>query len=209
MVAPATTVGRMRPPERVTVPTCIGCGAMEVWGTCEGSCSEHKLELVSAAEFDELEAARSAARERVGPLRLVAEALAGTEPDPDGWQTAYRATQGAALAALSHHQRPDDLDERAEHVTTWWCAECGGVEAPQPCLGVCIWRRADWVNRTMYELARSRAAAERDVERALVRVLRRAASVTPRDDQWEHNWRTLHAEAQEALRPGSADTAAV
>ena len=180
---------------------------MERWGTCESACSEHKLELVGAADLDGLEADRSAVRARVGAFRPVVEALADTEPGPDGCQAAYRATQRAALAVLSRDEPRDDSDEPAEHVTTWWCAECGGIEAPQPCLGVCIWRPADWVNRTVYEAERSRAAAERDAERALVRLLRRVAFVTPHDDQWERNWRALHARAQEALHvcPGDAD----
>jgi len=182
------------------VPTCIGCGAMKRWGTCDTACSEHRLELVGAAEFDALEVGRSAVRARVAACRPVAEALAGPEPGPDGWQAAYRATQRAALAVLSRDEPPADFDEPAEHVTTWWCAECGGIDAPQPCLGICVWRPSDWVNRTGYEAARSRAAGERDVERTMVRLLRRVASVTPREGSWERNWRALHAEAREALR---------
>jgi hypothetical protein len=196
---------RMQPPGRVTVPTCIGCGAMERWGTCEASCSEHKLELVSAADFDRLEADRSASRARVGAFRRVVEALAGTEPGPDGWQAAWQATQRAALAVLNRDEARDGSDEPAGHVTTWWCAECGGIDAPQPCLGICIWRPADWVNRTVYEAERSGAATERDAERALVRLLRRIGAVTPLDDQWERNWLALHSEAQEALRASATE----
>jgi hypothetical protein len=172
---------------------------MERWGTCETSCSEHKLELVSAADFHGLEVDAAAVRARVEAFRPVVEALAGTEPGPDGWQAAYRVTQRAALAALSRHEPRDDADQPAEHVTTWWCAECGGIDAPQPCLGICVWRPADWVNRTVYEAERSRGAAERDAEGPLVRLLRRVAFVTPRNDQWERNWRALRTEAREAL----------
>lgn len=186
------------------MPTCIGCGAMARWGTCDTACSEHRLELVSAADFDALEVERSAVRACVGACRPVVEMLAGTEPGPDGWQAAYRASQRAALAVLRRHESHDDSDERAEHVTTWWCAECGGIDAPQPCLGVCVWRPADWVNRTGYEAARSRAAGERDAERAMVRVLRRVALVTPREGHWERNWRALHADAREALRASAS-----
>lgn len=181
---------------------------MERWGTCETSCSEHRLELVSAADFDGLEADRSAVRARIEAFRLVVDALAAAEPAPDGWEAAYRATQGAALAVLKCHTTSDHSDEPAEYVTTWWCAGCGAIDAPQPCLGICIWRPAEWVNRTAYEPERSRAAAERDAERILVRLLRRAAFVTPRDDQWERNWRALHADAREALR-ASASLAAL
>lgn len=120
----------MQPPGRVTVPTCIGCGAMKRWGTCETSCSEHKLELVGAADFDGLEVDRSAARARTEAFRRVVEALAGTQPGPDGCQAAWQATQRAALAVLSSDEARDDFDEPAGHVTTWWCAECGDACRP-------------------------------------------------------------------------------
>jgi len=190
------------------VPTCIGCGAMERWGTCDTACSEHRLDLVSAADFDALEVERSAVRAGVDACRPVVETLAGTDPGQEGWQAAYRASQRAALAVLSRHESHEGSDERAEHVTTWWCAECGGIDAPQPCLGICVWRPADWVNRTGYEAARSLAAGERDVERAMVGVLRRVACVTPREGHWESNWRALHADAREARR-ASASLAAL
>ena len=73
-----------------------------------------------------------------------------------------------------------------------------------PASAICVWRPADWVNRTGYEAARSRAAGERDVERAMVRVLRRVAFVTPREGHWERNWRALHADAREALRASAS-----
>lgn len=200
-------LGLMEPPDRVTVPTCIGCGAMERWGTCEASCSEHKLELVGAAEFDELKADRAATRDRVRALRPVVEAMTRTEAGPDGWQAAYRRAQQDALAVLSGLEDGGGSREPADHVTTWWCAECGGIEAPQPCLGICVWRPADWVNRAVYLEERARAAADADAERLLARLLRRLASVTPRQDQWEHCWARFRAEAGEALRGGAQQPA--
>jgi hypothetical protein len=92
---------------------------MERWSTCETSCSEHKL----AADFDRLEADRSAGRARVGAFRRAVEALAGTEPGPDGWRAAWQAMQRAALAVLSRDETRDDSDEPAGHVTTWQVSE--------------------------------------------------------------------------------------
>ena len=178
---------------------------MERWGTCDTACSEHRLELVSAADFDALGVDRSAVRARAGACRPIAEALAGTEPGPDGWQGGVSGVAARrARGAWSRHDPRHDSDEPAEHVTTWWCAECGGIDAPQPCLGICIWRPSYWVNRTRYDAARSRAAGERDVERGLVRLLRRVAFVTPREGHWERNWRALHADAREALRASAS-----
>jgi hypothetical protein len=97
---------------------------------------------------------------------------------------------------LSRDEAGDDSDEPAGHVTAWWCAKCGGIDAPQPCLGICVWRPAEWVNRSVYESERSGAATER----ALIRLLRRVAFVTPRDGQWERNWLIVHSQARDALR---------
>jgi hypothetical protein len=30
------------------------------------------------------------------------------------------------------------MDDAAEVAVTWWCPECGGLDAPQPCLGSCL-----------------------------------------------------------------------
>jgi hypothetical protein len=57
---------------------------MERWGSCDTSCSEHRLALVSAADFDGLEADRSAVRASIEELGPVVEALAGSEAGPDG-----------------------------------------------------------------------------------------------------------------------------
>ena len=80
----------MRPPERVTVPTCIGCGAMSQVGTCETSCSEQKLELVRAAALDELVAVRSDAQEHADAFRPIAEAIARGPLPAEDWDAAYR-----------------------------------------------------------------------------------------------------------------------
>jgi len=42
-----------------------------------------------------------------------------------------------------------------------------GVDAPQPCIDVCIWGPADWVDAASYESERSRAAVDREGEQSL------------------------------------------
>jgi hypothetical protein len=191
-------------PERLTVPTCIGCGAMGQFGTCDTGCSEQKLELIRAAAHDSLAVLGASAHARAEALRSVAAELARHRPAGEDWEGVYRALQDKARANLHRHQRVDGqdvkLEERAEPATTWWCAKCGGIDAPQPCLGICVWRSVDWVNRAVYEHRRERVRAERKAELGLRRLLRRLASVTPRDGQWARGWRVLQAEAQEALR---------
>jgi hypothetical protein len=117
--------------------------------------------------------------------------------------------QDRARSALRRYSGADEeeveLQEPAEPATTWWCAECGGIDAPQPCLGICIWRPVEWVNRAVYEQQRERVLAARATELRMSRLLRRLASVTPRHGQWERGWRVLQAEAQEALSRFSAN----
>jgi hypothetical protein len=198
----------VRPLDRVTVPTCIGCGAMSQVGTCERGCSEHKLELVPAGHYDHLTAVATEARIRAEALNAVADQLATRQPGPEDYQDAYRSVQQAArltLRAYPHDRSEDeDSDQPADPTITWWCAECGGIDAPQPCLGICIWRRVEWVNAALYEQQRARLIADRDTEQRLRLLLRLVASVTPRDGQWERGWHALqaHARQNQTLDPG-------
>ena len=91
----------------------------------------------------------------------------------------------------------------AETVIVWRCQDCGGVDAPQPCIDVCIWGPADWVDAASYESQRSRAAVDREVEQSLAGLLRRFAFATPRDGQWERSWRAFQSQARLALRRGN------
>lgn len=119
--------------------------------------------------------------------------------DVEALETAYRSIQSEARAALREH--PDTGGAEADGLevvaptTTWCCPECGSLDAPQPCLGLCIKRPAEWVNHELYERERARALHERDVERRLRRLMRHIAFVTPRSGHWEQGWRALQAGA--------------
>jgi len=172
---------------------------------CAGGCSERKLELVSGDDYDQLTAAAADCRARVQGLRAVAGELARTEPGPGGWQAAYEALQRSARAALRHYRPaaggpapsgPGEPFPAAGTVTVWRCPDCGSVDAPQECIGVCIWHPAEWVGAAAYEAERLRAAADQDTERALAGLLRTLAFATPRAGHWEQSWRALQAEAR-------------
>jgi len=156
-------------PDRVTVLTCIGCGAMGRQERCT-ACTEHKLVLVTAAD----DAAVHAVVERLAPVAR--ELLAH---DGDLRAAAREALHGAEL-------------EPAGTVTGWWCDRCGNVDMPQPCIGVCVWKPADWVNAELY--GRRLAAA-----RALLGLVTRIATVRPRPGQEERNRDALRAQARAAL----------
>jgi hypothetical protein len=190
----------MDAPERLLVPTCIGCGAMAEPGNCERGCSEQRLDLVRAAAHDQLIAAAAHWTASADAFQEVAEHLATQELSDGTHERAYRAVQDAARAALRRHPDEADLDllEPAEPAITWWCARCGGIDAPRPCLGICIWRATEWINRAAYEQQREHALNERDREQQLRRLLRRVVAVTPRPGQWERSWNVLQADARNA-----------
>jgi hypothetical protein len=182
---------------------------MGQFGTCDTGCSEQKLELVRAAVHDSLAVLGSSADARAEAFRSLAEELACHQPAGEDCKDAYRGLQDKARANLRRHPSVDgqavELEEPAEPATTWWCAACGGIDAPQPCLGICLWRPVEWVNRAVYEHQRERVLSKRDRELRLSRLLRRVASITPLDGKWELGWRVLNAEAQEALRLNHGD----
>jgi hypothetical protein len=193
------------PPARLTISTCAGCGAMREFESCSGVCSERKLELVSGGEYDELTAAAAACRVRIQAFWTVVEELAGTGPGPGDWQVAYEALRQSARSVLrrfgpASRSAADDSLSSAETVIVWRCPECGGVDAPQPCIGVCIWRPADWVDASFYESECSRAVLDREVEHSLVGLLGRLAFATPHDGAWERNWRALRSQARLACQ---------
>ena len=194
----------MRASVSLTVPTCVGCGAMGTFGTCEGGCREQRRDLVRAAACEYVSGIASDAHRRAEALRAVAEQLASGQPVRGEWEAAYRVLQQSARLALRQHPRPDAndgaLEEPAAVATTWWCPACGGIDAPQPCLGICIWRPVAWVDKDVYEQEHERALAEDRAEHRLRRLLRRIVSVTPRSGQWERGWRALQDEARLALQ---------
>jgi len=195
-------VSRVDEPAVVTIPTCIGCGGMRVYETCETSCTERRLELVSAGDHELLTAVAAARRARIAALLAVVGELEGGGAPPGEWGAAYQALRASARSALRAHAAAaraaaDDLPAGAQTVVVWRCPACGGLDAPHECIGVCIWRPAEWVNVTVYEAERSRAESDRGLERSLLGVVGRIAYSTPRDGEWERNWLALRSQARQ------------
>ena len=193
----------MQPADRLTIPACIGCGAMRRDQTCPVACAERRVELVNAGDYDRLAASAAACRARVRGLRAVAAELASAQPAEGEWQAAYQAVQESALSALRRFAPPGgspaDPFPVAQTAVVWRCRDCGGVDAPQPCIGVCIWHLAQWVDAAVYEAERSRALADCQAGRSLAGLLSTLAFTTPRTGQWERNWRALQSQAKHAL----------
>jgi len=200
MVRRATGAGQ---PRRLTIPACIGCGSMRLEPGCPEDCSERRLELVRGGDYDQLTKAAAACRARIRGFRPVVAELARTEPGPGEWKAAYQALQQSARAALRRFRPapagPGDPFSPADTVVVWRCQNCGGLDASQPCIDVCVWRPAIWVDATWHESARSAAAADREVERSLAGLLGRLAFATPRAGHWEQGLRALRRQARHAL----------
>jgi hypothetical protein len=90
-------------------------------------------------------------------------------------------------------------------IGVWRCADCGAVDAPQECLGICIWRRFEWVPASVLDAAQLKADRARETERGVFSLLRRVAFATPRHDAWERSWRALNQEARALLEICAVD----
>jgi hypothetical protein len=191
---------------RISISTCIGCGSMREFPTCQGICRERKLELVSGSEYDELAVAAAASRARIQAFLPVVAQLAGTAPRRADWSALYESFRDQARLALEvaagpPGRTPSDASAPAADTTVVWrCPDCGGLEATQPCIGVCIWRPAEWVQAAASHRARAHTLRDLDLERALFGLLTRLSSVRPRHGEWERNARAFQAQARDILR---------
>jgi len=86
-----------------------------------------------------------------------------------------------------------------EYVKAWQCIGCGMIEAPQTCVGVCEYRKAELVYAFEHEQALSEASAAAHRADVLERIVRQLAHSTPRQGEWERSYRALQEQAQNAL----------
>jgi hypothetical protein len=172
---------------------------MREFGTCAGVCREERVELVTAAEYDSLVAMSKEQAGRLSSWLALVEQIA-TAPRSE---TAYAALRERARRE-PHRLGPDPAWEptRNEPTVVWRCPDCGGLEAPQPCIDVCIWGPAEWVDASAFEGEYTRAVREHELERTLASLVRRFASVAPRDHRWEPNLDAFCAQAERLLAAG-------
>ena len=86
-----------------------------------------------------------------------------------------------------------------DYVKAWQCIGCGMIEAPQTCIGVCEYRKADLVYAFDYELALAQAAAALQRADVLEGLVRQLACTTPRNGEWERSYRALQENARRVL----------
>jgi hypothetical protein len=183
---PATISGRL------AVATCIACGARSRAAECPEGCVDLAIDLVEVAEIDALADRLAALEARIAALSEVAEALAA-EGACD-----VESLRDAARAALQLKVPPADRDIKV--VQAWGCPRCGRIDAPQPCLGVCVRRPVLMADASEYRTPAEQAerAARRD--RALSELARLVAYVNPRPGHEERGLAALRARAR-ALPP--------
>jgi hypothetical protein len=176
----------------VVVRACIGCGAIETSQPCLGTCREHRLDLVRADQHAAAQARLSALESRLAQLRTLVSRLARSVPGEQDWG----GLRSTARAALRDRVAP----VRGEVVTTWSCASCGRVEAPQPCIGVCIRPETAMVNAAEHERLLERAAAVLAQLEALSPPVRQLAWATARAGRFQDTARAVNQAARTAIK---------
>ncbi len=157
--------------------------------------------LVSAVDYEELLRAACAARVRAAGLAAAVRPFAdapAASGDPRDTLLELRDGARRAVRGFGHVELRSDLASPAA-VTGWSCAQCGNVDMPEPCIGVCVWRPAEWVNLALYDRRLRSAESDLSAVRSLSGFLARAAAVTARAGEWQRNLDAFQAQARVAL----------
>ena len=86
-----------------------------------------------------------------------------------------------------------------DYVKAWQCIGCGMIEAPQTCIGVCEYRRAELVYAFEYQQVVAQAEAALRRANVLEALVRKLARTTPRKGEWERSYRALQDQARRAM----------
>jgi len=171
--------------EHLPVATCIACGARSRGGECDEGCADIAIDLVDVSDIEALTAHLAASGARTEALREVVERVA--EDDWDG----VREQACAALGTPA----PGPLPVMTI-VEAWGCPACGRIDAPQPCLGVCVRRPVLMADAAEARELESEAARQADVEASLASVVTLVAHVRPRAGQEPATRAALRARAR-------------
>ena len=171
---------------------------MSLPGHCAGGCGpERKLELVAGSELDEVIDLEHEAERRAQALadmlsRFLALPVGKVSTEMDGLARAVLHAHDrdfpAATAALAAEPEP---------VVSWWCDRCGGVDAPAPCVGVCVRRPAQWASLDALQRRRAATATRLQDEQRLARAVRTWALTRARPgSEGRHREAVRHMAAQ-------------
>lgn len=175
---------------------CIGCGRVDAPQLCPQGCDERAVDLVFGDALDAALAELADAVDGVRALRGLVLRSVSAEVTPRAVQAEARSVLRVVKASSAGQVGTGDGVIR---FTAWVCGRCGWMEAPQPCLGVCVFRPVWLVAAQEYDTVRSdclRAVRRLGELTALVGQL---AWVTPRAGEWEESRRVWEARARSSL----------
>ena len=87
----------------------------------------------------------------------------------------------------------------ADRIAAWQCIGCGKIDGPQTCIGICQDRKVDFVYASLYDEALARTELIRRRAELLEAIVRRLASTTPREGEWERSYRAMLEQARRAM----------
>jgi hypothetical protein len=90
--------------------------------------------------------------------------------------------------------------ELALEFPAWQRIGCGGIDGPQPCIGVCEDRKVSFVYASDHATVIGRVLGAEERIAVLESLARRMALSTRRDGEWERGYRSLQEEARRVLR---------
>jgi hypothetical protein len=174
----------------LAVATCIGCGARSHSAECPDGCTDQALDLVDAGALAALAGRAEALEVRVAALRDVAHTAAADAPP--GWSV----LRERARVAL---RLPVPVEPEIEIIEAWGCPVCGRVDAPQPCLGICVRQPGEVADAAEYRPLTRRTEQAATADRALERLVRLLATVTPRPGREELTLAQVRSQARSLL----------
>lgn len=171
-------------------------------------------EVVPAETFADLLSQREALAEQAGMLAPIIERVRTLSLVSDDLVLAWRSLKDEARQALGAAAACADLGTAVTarkssasdiYIEIERCSQCGAVEAPQPCIGVCIRKVGEFVLRAPYEALASDVSGFVTHCEAAAALLDRICRVTPRDGQWRANLDHFRALAERLSSASSGD----
>ncbi len=172
------------------VATCIGCGARSHDAQCAEGCTDLPLDLVDIDDLVAIASLAETLEDRVAELRAVARAL--VEDDPVDWTVLQERARAAVLIAVPEAPEVDVIEG-------WGCPRCGRVDAPQPCLGICVRRPGVVADVAEYRDYAGHALRMAETDRALSAFAHVVAGVHPRPGREQQTVESLRSRARELL----------
>jgi hypothetical protein len=174
----------------VPVAACIGCGARNHSAECPGGCPDVALDLVDAGALAAFATRTEALERRAAQLRALTALLVADAP-PAWSEVRERARTATRLPVPA---APD-----VEVIEAWGCPRCGRIDAPAPCLGICVRRPGEVADVREYRQLTDRAERAAADDRVLGELARVVASVRPRPGREELTVQAFRSRARDLL----------